>query len=255
LNELESTKGNKNKEEGVYMDKIKLFIFDMDGLMFDTGRLAYRAYLKSAKKHDYEVTHNVYYYLTGRTEKDIRQCMEELYGADVPYNEWRDSINEFKDEILEHEKRVYKKTGLVELLQFAKNHGIKVAIASSTHREKVRYYLEIEGVSECFDIIVAGDEITNSKPDAEIFLTACEKAGIAPNHAVVFEDSAAGIEAARRAEITSFLVEDDITYLPTRKGRYALQKNLSHLKAEPTPADYQFLNLLEVRNYLAKKQV
>ncbi len=237
------------------MDKIKLFIFDMDGLMFDTGRLAYRAYLKSAEKHDYEVTHNVYYYLTGRTEVDIRQGMEVLYGADVPYNEWRDSMNKFKTEILEREKRVYKKKGLVELLQFAKDNGVKVALASSTHREKVQYYLEIEEIPEYFDIIVAGDEVANGKPEPEIFLTACKKAGISPKYAVVFEDSAAGIEAAHRAGITSFLVEDDITNLPTRKGHYALQKNLTHLREKKTSANYQFSDLLQVRNFLAKKEL
>lgn len=234
------------------MNEIKLFIFDMDGLMFDTGRLAYRAYLESAKKHDYEVNHDVYYYLTGRTEKEIRKGMEELYGSDVPYNEWRDSTNKFKDEILETEKRVYKKKGLIELLDFAKSHGIYVALASSTHREKVQYYLEIEGVSEYFDTIIAGDEVTNSKPDPEIFLTACKKSGIDPNNAVVLEDSAAGIEAARRAGIISLLVEDDITYLPTRQGQYTLQKELSHLKKEMTAADYQFLDLLQIRNFFAE---
>ncbi|WP_313466768.1 HAD family phosphatase [Carnobacterium sp.] len=237
------------------MDKIKLFIFDMDGLMFDTGRLAYRAYLKSAEKHDYEVTHNVYYYLTGRTEKDIRQGMEELYGANVPYNEWRNSMNEFKNEILKREKHVYKKKGLVELLQFAKDQGIQVALASSTHREKVQYYLEIEEIPEYFDIIVAGDEVDKGKPEPEIFLTACKKAGIAPNHAVVFEDSAAGIEAARRAGIISFLVEDDITYLPTKKGYYTLQKDLSYLGEKKSTADYQFPDLLQIRNFFRKKEM
>lgn len=237
------------------MDEIKLFIFDMDGLMFDTGRLAYRAYLKSAEKHDYEVTHNVYYYLTGRTEKDIRQGMEELYGANVPYNEWRNSMNEFKNEILKREKHVYKKKGLVELLQFAKDHGIQVALASSTHREKIQYYLEIEEIPEYFDIIVAGDEVTKGKPEPEIFLTACKKAGIAPNHAVVFEDSDAGIEAAHRAGIISFLVEDDITYLPTKKGYYTLQKDLSYLGEKKTTADYQFPDLLQIRNFFSKKEL
>lgn len=235
------------------MDKIELFIFDMDGLMFDTGRLAYRAYLQSAKKHDFEVNHNVYYYLTGRTEKDIRQYMEELYGNDVPYNEWRNSINEFKNEILEREKRVYKKKGLIELLEFARNNGIKIAIASSTHREKIHYYLEIEDVSEYIDIIIAGDEVEKSKPDPEIFLTACKKSGVALNRAVVLEDSAAGIEAARRAGITSVLVEDDITYLPTREGHYKLQKDLSGLRKRTAPANYRFLNLLQARDFLAKK--
>lgn len=237
------------------MNKIELLIFDMDGLMFDTGRLAYRAYFKSAQRHDYEITHNVYYYLTGRTEKDIRQGMKELYGAEVPYDEWRDSMNEFKNEILTAEKRVHKKYGLKELLQFSKEQKLKVALASSTNREKVQYYLDIEGIQEYFDVLIAGDEVTHGKPNPEIFLTACKKAAVLPEHAVVLEDSAAGIQAAKSGGIKSILVEDDITSLPTRKGKYPLQKDLTHLREKPAPADYQFHDLLQARNFLAKKKL
>ncbi|MCE5855134.1 HAD family phosphatase, partial [Enterococcus faecium] len=55
------------------MNKIKLFIFDMDGLLLETGRLAYRAYVKSAQKYDYEMRKEVYYLLTGQTEMAIRE--------------------------------------------------------------------------------------------------------------------------------------------------------------------------------------
>lgn len=62
------------------MEKIKLLIFDMDGLMFETGRLAYRSYIESAKLHNYEVNPNVYYYLTGRTEPDIQEQCKRFMG-------------------------------------------------------------------------------------------------------------------------------------------------------------------------------
>ncbi|MGX7352752.1 HAD family hydrolase [Enterococcus canis] len=237
------------------MDKIELFIFDMDGLLFDTGRLAYRAYYRSAEKHDFEITHNVYYYLTGRTEADIREEMAVLYGTDVDSSEWRRSMNEFKEEILAKEQRVFKKKGVREIFQFAQEQGVKIAVASSNSRDKVKAYLEMEGIQEDVDLMVTGDQVSKGKPDPEIFLTACKEAGIAPDHAVVFEDSAAGIEAASRAGIRSFLIEDDITDLPTRKGQYPLQKDLSHLRDRPAPADYQFHDLLQARNYLAKKEL
>lgn len=100
------------------MNTIQLVIFDMDGLMFETGRLAYRAYLKSAEEHDFELIHDVYYYLTGKREAEIRQGMKELYG-DVPVDQWRDSMNRYKEAILAEEKRVYKKPGLLDLLKGA----------------------------------------------------------------------------------------------------------------------------------------
>ena len=85
------------------MKKIKLVIFDMDGLMFETGRLAYRAYLRAAEEYDFEVCQEVYYYLTGRTEADIRIGMQELYGNQVPTDRWRAAMNRQKEVILAEE--------------------------------------------------------------------------------------------------------------------------------------------------------
>ncbi|MDH6364932.1 beta-phosphoglucomutase [Enterococcus sp. PF1-24] len=237
------------------MHKIKLFIFDMDGLLIETGRLAYRAYLKSAEKYDYEITHNVYYYLTGQKEDAIRLGMEELYGADVPYNEWRDAMNQFKNEIYAEEKRVYKKNGAVEILEFAKENQLVIALASSNHQEKIAEFLKVEGLTDYFDVIISGDEVSSGKPNPEIFLAACEKTDISPENALVFEDSAAGIEAAKRAGILSILVEDNITDLPTRKGHYPLLKDLSFVREKPAPADFQFFDLHHAKNFLAKKEL
>lgn len=234
------------------MENIKLFILDMDGLMFETGKLAYRGYLKAAKKHDYEVTPNVYYYLTGRNEEDIRKHMKTLYGSEMPTDEWRDSINTYKDQILTDEKRVYKKKGLMELLDYAQNKNIKVAIASSSPRETVDYYLEIEELEDYIDVIVAGDEVVKSKPEPEIFLTACKKSGIDPTEAVVFEDSTVGVEAAQRAGIKTILIEDDITSLPNNQGKYKLKKDLTDLGDSLPYTDYKFMDLLEVKHFFSQ---
>ncbi|GMC04873.1 hypothetical protein K4E_24560 [Enterococcus thailandicus] len=48
---------------------------------------------------------------------------------------------------------------------------------------------------------------------------------------------------------------DDITDLPVRKGRYPLKKDLSRLRERPAPADFQFHDLLQARNFLAKKEL
>lgn len=124
------------------MKKIKLVIFDMDGLMFETGRLAYRAYLRAAEEYDFEVCQEVYYYLTGRTEADIRKGMQELYGSTVPTNRWRAAMNRQKEVILAEEKRVFKKPGLLELLEALKKQDCLIAVASSSSKEKSRRTLK-----------------------------------------------------------------------------------------------------------------
>lgn len=225
--------------------EIKLMIFDMDGLMFDTGRMAYRAYFQSAEKYDYEMNHNVYYYLTGRTEAAILQEMAILYGEDVPYDQWRHEMNLNKGRILAKEQRVYKKKGLEHLLQFAQAAGIIVAVASSNHLENIQKYLEMEAVADYIDLIISGDEVKNGKPDPEIFLTACQKAGVSPQQAIVLEDSRAGIAAAEAAGITSVLIEDDITDLPVKSGSYPLLVDLSQPLGFANEPSFAFKDLDE----------
>lgn len=236
------------------MEPIKLFVFDMDGLMFETGRLAYRSYIESAKLHNYEVNPNVYYYLTGRTEPDIQRAMQDIYGEETPAKKWRATTNAYRKKFLEEEQRVYKKKGLIELLDFAKEKGVKVAVASSSSKKVVNHYLSIEGLHDRVDFIVAGDEVEFGKPNPEIFLKACAKAKVSPQDAVVFEDSRAGITAAKKAGIRTFFIEDDITDLPSVAGEYPLLKNLENFRELPTEADYEFASLLHVRNFLKEQE-
>ncbi|MGH1758682.1 HAD family hydrolase [Enterococcus gallinarum] len=236
------------------MNTIQLVIFDMDGLMFETGRLAYRAYLKSAEEHDFELIHDVYYYLTGKREAEIRQGMKELYG-DVPVDQWRDSMNRYKEAILAEEKRVYKKPGLLDLLKELKQHTCQIALASSSSREKIATYFELEKMPSTFDIIVAGDQVKQGKPDPEIFLTACCQAKVLPKDALVLEDSFAGIAAAEKAGISAFMVEDDLTDLPTRKGRYPLSKQPIIDKEALFQGVRRFTDLTEVKDFLLANQL
>lgn len=232
------------------MKKAELVIFDMDGLMFDTGQLSYRAYLESAKHFDFTVNHSVYYYLTGRTDSDIREKMRELYGEDAPISEWRDKINLIRKRILSEEKRVFKKKGLLELLEFLKNNNYKIALASSSSREKIEYYFKIEDMPDIFDIIVAGDEVNAGKPNPEIFLKACEKANVMPEHALVLEDSVIGIKAALQGIIRPFLIPDNIYNLPIHKGKHPLLVNPEEFLIRKPENVESFKDLLEVRDYL-----
>ena len=229
---------------------MKLVIFDMDGLMFDTGRLAYRNYSETAKKYDFELHPSVYYHLTGRNEPGFREALKELYGSEQPTDTWRDFMVSNKMEIITTDRRVYKKKGLLELLKFLKENDYLIAVASSSKREIISFYMEIEEMPDCFDTIVAGDEVTKGKPNPEIFLKACEKLNIAPEDALVLEDSLVGIEAANKANIPCFLIEDDITDLPPVEGEFPLKIKLPVNEERAFHPTEQFNDLLEVRDFI-----
>lgn len=236
------------------MTKIELFIFDMDGLMFDTERLVYGAYIKTAKEYGFEINSTIFSHVLGKTRPDIIKTLSHIYGPDAPVAEWRKAILECKTQLIEESKQVYKKPGLIEVLELAKKYHAKTAVASSSNRKQIEHYLEIEQIGHYFDVIVAGDEVKNGKPNPEIFLTACSKANVTPDRAIVLEDSPAGINAAHSAGICSFYVKDDFSDLPERDGIYKIQVDISTLQYQPTPADYVFNSLLEVRNFLDEKK-
>jgi beta-phosphoglucomutase-like phosphatase (HAD superfamily) len=64
------------------------------------------------------------------------------------------------------------------------------------------------GLIHCFDIIVGGDMIENSKPDPEIYLLACDKLGVDPENTLAVEDSRNGIISASAAGMITVLIPD-----------------------------------------------
>jgi beta-phosphoglucomutase len=102
-----------------------------------------------------------------------------------------------KDEIL---------PGVMSFLTDAKNSGIKTGIGSAS--KNTRMILERLGLINMFDSIVDGTRITHAKPDPEVFLKCSGELGIDPKHCAVFEDAAAGIEAALAAGMLAIGIGD-----------------------------------------------
>ena len=106
------------------------------------------------------------------------------------------------------ENGVPVKDGVRETLAVLADAGAKIAVASSTRREKVLRLLASAGIGRYFTAVVGGDTVTHSKPDPEIFLTACEALSVAPEEAIAVEDSHNGIRAAHAAGMLPVMVPD-----------------------------------------------
>lgn len=100
------------------------------------------------------------------------------------------------------------KPGVRELLFYAKNHGIKTAVATSSRREYSTRNLSEAGIWSLFDGAVFGDQVENAKPDPEIYLTACAMVDAAPSKSIALEDSPAGILSASAAGMFPIMIPD-----------------------------------------------
>ena len=188
---------------------IQLVIFDMDGLMFDTESVSYRLWSEKIRDLGFEPCISLFTKSMGGHSSDIELHYEKLFGRAVT----RDEISEvFRAEnffeILEKEGVGVKK-GLIRLLDWLDESGIKKAIGSASSQTTIRKYLTWTNISpERFDFIMSGDLAKKLKPDPEIFLTACEKTGVNPSDALVLEDSRNGVYAAHAAGIPCVFVPD-----------------------------------------------
>ena len=93
--------------------------------------------------------------------------------------------------------------GARELIERLVSHGVPRAVGSSNVHVWVDTILTNLGVREHFPVIVGGDDVSNGKPDPDIFLRCAELLGVPPERCAVIEDSAHGVLAARRAGMTA----------------------------------------------------
>lgn len=189
------------------MEKVELVIFDMDGLMFDTERIYYKAWQEASKAHGYEMTWEVYTQIVARNSRYIEKVLKEIFGADLPYQAVEKMKRELANEMVASEGIQIKK-GLLELLDALEAKGIKKAVATSSQREKALHYLSLAGIKERFDDIICGDEVMESKPNPEIFVKVGTRLGANPAHTLVLEDSRLGLEAGKRAGMMTVLIPD-----------------------------------------------
>lgn len=182
-------------------------IFDMDGLMFDTERLSNEGWLQAAKELNYPITALTVAKIRGTNITTSKQIFNKEFGDAVDFEAALDVQHRYIDKVIE-ENGVPVKPGLFVLLKYLKENGIKLAVATSTARERAERYLKKALVYEYFDTLAFGDEVKNGKPAPDIFLLAAEKLSVHPEDCVVFEDSPHGIKAAYGAKTKIIGVQD-----------------------------------------------
>ena len=188
---------------------IKGAVFDMDGLMFDSERITYNGWQKLMDENGYEYSINAFKQTVGRRKKEVEQFYYSKYGKDFPYRKLSEiQRNNYINFVMT--KGAPVKKGLYEILEFLKEHDIKIALATSTSRQTSLVNLESAKVKKYFNALVCGEDVTNGKPDPEVFLTAAKRIGIEPDQCVAFEDSFNGIRSAFASGMTTVMVPDFI---------------------------------------------
>lgn len=189
------------------LEHLKLVIFDMDGLMFDTERRYCDDMKKICDEQGIDVDMSALYDVIGTSLPIDMDCFNRSgYShekiAEIMNQSVIDAVNDMC------ENGVPMKAGLVELLKVLNEKKILMAVATSTKRSRCERLLKAAKIDQYFDCIITGYDVANGKPFPDIFLEACRKCQIDPADALVLEDSVNGGMAAKSAGIPYIIVPD-----------------------------------------------
>ena len=177
----------------------RLLIFDFDGTIADSSALHEQAFREVLEPLGLHVD---YSRLAGRTTSDaVRHCFELNLRADYD-TDLLDSLSSRKQvrgrELIATQLTAFP--AAMALLQRVRiSH--RLALVTSGSRRSIELALSRLGLLGWFDPLLAAEDLERSKPAPHGFLDALQRTGIAAGDALVFEDSEAGFEAARRAGI------------------------------------------------------
>ena len=176
---------------------IKAVAFDMDGLMFNTEDVYWKAADAQLRKRGHEYTHELNAALMGRKPQDCFELFRERFGFP---ESWQELQRESEDLFLGFLDDGYSTMpGLMELLEFLEAKRIPKAVCTSSAIRLVDEVLRRKNVKDRFEFILTAEDIVNGKPNPEIYLKAATRFGIEPSEMLVLEDSTAGSQSARAA--------------------------------------------------------
>lgn len=177
---------------------IKAFIFDMDGVIIDSEPLHFESDKKVLKDYNIEITHNELIDYVGVTNSQMWSELIEKYSLTAKLEELLEKQDIYKKHLF-GEGELEAIAGIKELIDDLRKNGISIGLASSSSRDFIELILKNLKLYEAFDIIVSGEEVSNSKPSPDIFLKAAELLNVHPSQCMVLEDSGHGVKAAKSA--------------------------------------------------------
>lgn len=194
----------------------KAVIFDMDGVLVDSEPVIEAAAIAGLKEYGVDAEPEDFKPFIGAGEDRYIGGVSEKYG--VPYKlEMKDRVYEIYLEIVDNKLKVF--SGTADVLKKLNENNYKLALASSADKVKIKANLRVADIPRTiFASIISGEEVTNTKPDPEIYKKSADSINMPPDKCVVVEDAVHGVEAARAAGMTCIALTTSFTESQLKKA-------------------------------------
>jgi HAD superfamily hydrolase (TIGR01509 family) len=192
------------------MREIKALIFDFDGLILDTEFPMFQAWQEIFQTHGLSLSMQEWAGFLGRSAdpEEPYVVLENHLKKPIDRERFRAKRILREKELLLSQKAL---PGVEPLLHEAKRNGLKLAISSSSDRYWVTKYLTQLNLIHYFDVLKCAEDVTNTKPEPDLYIAALEALGVAPDETIALEDSLHGVKAAKAAGIFCVAVPNQIT--------------------------------------------
>ncbi|MDR1042307.1 MAG: HAD family phosphatase [Clostridiales Family XIII bacterium] len=199
---------------------LKGLVFDMDGLMYDSERLARDAYRVVALRRGFELPDGLIDSTRGFLCSEVKEKLQAYFDAEGIDADARAVYRERNELMLTMaaDGGAPEKPGLRELIAYARHRGMKLAVASASSPKRVEAFLGQSGITDVFDVVVDGSDVKKGKPDPEIFLLAAARLGLEPGECLALEDSENGLRAAVAAGMPVIVIPDRVEPSDAARG-------------------------------------
>ena len=180
-------------------------LFDLDGTLIDTEEHTDATIHAIAAQHGVEGFHLPHGETRGRTWAHIAEAMRTRTGIRTGGPELAAAMLEFWNAAVKVAAAI---PGASQAIRAATAAGLRVAVVSSSPRSVISYFVSRLGIGDCVaeHARLGADSVRRGKPDPEGFLLGARLLGADPASTVVFEDSHAGLLAARAAGMRSMFI-------------------------------------------------
>jgi sugar-phosphatase len=184
---------------------VRAVLFDLDGTLINTEVHTDATVTAVAANHGVSGYALPHFETHGRTWTHVAETMLAQTNIRIPAAKLAAELLAYWNQAV---KTVQPIPGAAQAVRTAAASGLQLAVVSSSPRSVIDYFVAQLGVADCVQASarVGGDTVRAGKPDPEAFLLAARALGVEPADALVFEDSRAGLQAARAAGMRSMFI-------------------------------------------------